>query len=539
MKKTTKIIGVIAILILLGVGFYFGFSELSVYGGGTVLSMSQVTFDSNHPGIQGNAFLVTFAQTSLGQHIYGTFTANEINSKLQSNEKVDTGFRLDVFGSDTICNYNINRQSLNEQTLYKLYLIDEGRCGGIYTSCTTKQNTCSSNGGIFLRDESSWLTSSNWACVAEKQRVPVGKVEFNREDFNAEIKVTADGVSYSEKINNRDGGVNILNDKIVVDWVGNLGTGEQCPTADEKNVMASYVNNRWTFTNIDRYNTWRTITTPNPEGVPSNFNRCIRDGWQSGESGSTLVNKCISAFNRETDDALRQASFTSDGGTSAIASGDTDDGKVTINTGRQLSFPVFTMRIQADMLGVYVPVAEPKIERVVCDEFTSGYMGFARVDVRNFGEVGGSARLSVVCQPPISVSTPASNMFLEPNILNSYNFALTGDGSGSVSCTAQVREAGTNKITDTKQFTCSLKGVGTSDPKDGDKRCSTGGTYEIYNNGRWNVIKPVPNPMCQDGQIDPPKEPVDWLLIGFLIVAGVGIGVAIFIRLKREGYFDK
>ena len=541
MKKITKIVGVIFILVLLGVGFYFGFGQLNVgFQGGTALSINRVNFDSNDPNIQGDAFLVTFAQTSLGQSLRGSFSSNYINNRIEGDERVSRGFDLNIFGSDTICRYDINRQAMNEEVLYNLMLLDEGKCGGIYTGCTTRRNTCYSMGGIFVQDYSSWLTASNWACVGETNFVPIGKIEFSREDFNAEIRVTVDGRTYTEKINNRESaGINILDNRIVVDWVGNLGTGQQCPTADEQNIMSAYYNNRWNFVSENRVQSWRTLTSPNPDGVPRNFNSCVRDGWQSGESGSSLINKCISAFNRETDNALRISSFTTSGGTSAVSSGAIDSGSVSINTGRQLSFPVFTMRIQAEMLGVFIPVAEPKIERVVCDDFESGYRGIARVDVKNVGDTSGGARVIVACSPPISVSTPNINTFLEAGQTSSFNFALTGDGSGSISCTAQVREAGTNRITDTRQFTCSLTGVGASQPVDGDRRCTVNGEYEIYSGGRWNVQSPVPHPACEGGEWVRPRQDADWLLIGFLIIAGLGIGVAIFIRLKREGYFDQ
>lgn len=537
MKNSVKVGIVFVIIVLLGVGFYFGFDELSTFGGGTVLSINEVEFGSNVQGIRGDAFLVTFAQTSLGQHIYGTFNSNEINSRISGNERVETGFRMDIRGSETVCNYDINRQSSDPDYIYKVSLIDEGRCDPINPFGATCQDRVNQCDGIGFWVKYTWQLRGHYVCMGETQFTPVGNIQFSREDFSADISVTVDGQTHSTTINNRDGGVNILDGKIVVDWVGNLGTGQQCPSPAQQNVMAAYLNNQWRIIDSSKFQTWSTLTSRTSDNIPRNLEDCIRAGWQDRDSGADIANKCIPDFNRLVDDTLVRKDFRSVGGSNAITLGSSNDGRVTINTGRQLSFPVFTMRIQADMLGVYVPVAEPKIQNVVCDDITSGFMGIARVDVRNTGNTGGGARVSVNCNSPLTVSTGALNGFLEPGVTNSFNFALTGDGSGSVSCTAQVREAGTNTITDTETFTCNLKEVGADDPETGDRRCTMDGEYQIYGGGRWNTQSPVPHPNCEGGIIEDKTE-IDWVFISFLIIGGLGIAVAIFIRLQREGYFD-
>ena len=255
--------------------------------------------------------------------------------------------------------------------------------------------------------------------------------------------VGAEGkTSESKTVSNSEAGVGRstkLGDNVWVQWQGNLGTGEDCP--DVSNLIGIHDNsfiNGWRFGSRDDYNTYSSYLT----------NGIISDIKLSSQSTSTQSYNFESRANTIIQDVVNEES----GFSYSVLDTSYNSGKVRIDLGRQIVFPLFRLIINANYLELVIPTGKPSIDSVSDIEFTEGLTGQVTAVIKNVGDgKGGFTTRIKDCTNGFSSSTSPIGSILDAGKTDTLYFNVIGSSTATEPtvngvCTLEVKESTTNEI---------------------------------------------------------------------------------------------
>jgi len=373
MEKNIKIVLGVAIGIFLLVGSLLLFTDigkLSIYGSST-LSVSNVNLQSSNPYLSGKVWLLNFVAGDLAQSYFGSFDSSEI---VDGSNKATNGFTIDVEYEDQICNYDITQTS--RTPIYDDIKMVTWSC---FSNTLTKAKENFGSGTVLYYGFDSFKLKNCWA-VGSPTKSPVGYL--SSPDLESEFTVTIDaGDDRASKTFNTLAGSTqgMVGDFAFVDWVGNLVSGKSCPDKDP--YLPIYVNGYWRVGDEDAYDDYTAqISTLNTR------DRMVREN-------------AISNLRNLVTLAKSSQSFGSLNSRTSLSSASVD---VTILD--PIQFPVTSLYIKAESLGIYTPSPDFRLFSPNSDCFKTGDQGSVEVSVKNTGDERGSVTLFAQCENPFSSS---------------------------------------------------------------------------------------------------------------------------------------
>ena len=429
-NQALKIIGIslliIFLLATLSSVVYFGVRKETGFGfGGTIISLQRTDFISSDSQIDGEAWLLTIVQNEASQFARGFFTADEINSKTSTKEKVKYPLEVNIESTPQKCIYELNAQS---SKIYTMESISKGKFI-LKTSC---QNACEGYYAYTCKP-TLFITGFDAYCYKKSPTATYGSVQFDKLSFSSNIIANINKEEFKGTISNEnDKSVTLADGKFYASWVGNLVSGESCPSSSEQNVASVFYNDKWKL--IDKNN---FIQYQNHDA--SGFENCLDRYAQGSETPQT----CVSAYNSMSSLALSPKEFQAVGGTTAIQNAESaNNGKVEITLGKAIQFPTITMRIKADLLGIVVPSSQPKIMKSDSECFTTGSNGFIVANIKNVGDDYATFVVSANCPAPFSQTGTSVSVQLAPNTEQAVNIPISVEAGQDVKrkCTINVAD---------------------------------------------------------------------------------------------------
>jgi len=358
-----------------------GFSTLSA-------SQAQVVTDSNV--LSGKQWVITISQDGSGGSLEGRFSPEDIKEVTVTGETPQYPFTFKMEMTKNQVQYPIS--AIEGEKLYVVNIYDIGT----YIGATREERlkTCIEKvgGGFDVVNPPGLYTS--WYCLQRFEQGTLGKAAEGSVNFESKATLARDGSTpITANINNLDSTSVNLGTVGHLKWQGNLVTGQQVPvpTAQDVCFLNGKQSGAWASISCENYNTYK--------GKFANFASCVYSKQQQYKTGG---NECVQDINNAVTTAQQQKTFMVSGGTQAQTSGTLGSGQVVLPLPKQFQFPVFTLRIKADYIGIVIPAGIPKIDSVTSEKFSTGGTGLIKVTVRNAGNSLGSFDIAATCQAPFS-----------------------------------------------------------------------------------------------------------------------------------------
>lgn len=467
------IVSIVALIFLAANGF--NFKSLSISGTNTI-SLSQASLQSSNPFFSGKVWLLTFSSGGLGQRYTGTFSPNQIQSATPDSSTTTKDFTIDVQYSDQTCNYAIQQTSQN-LPIYDLQI--ETFSAVTHPLCTLNnayENTGLTN--IFSYGKRSFSTQCY--AIGYNTQSPVGNLQNPNLESQFTINLNAGGSVASKTINTLSGTTQgAIGDFAYASWSGNLVSGQSCPS--QSPYKAVYVNGIWRTTSSSDYNSYISL-----------FNQI----YSIGDSASEQENWYVGMSNAISKAKLSKTFGSINSATSL------NNAQVKITLQNQIQFPVTSLYIKADTLGIYTPTPEIKLVNADSSCFQTGEQGGISVILRNDGGETGTWNIYAVCESPFT-STSNLQVSLQPgeSITRVIPLSASASSEQRAKCTIFAESpAGTKQLTADvcvkPQITCSPN----------TKFCATSGDYKFVrqcsSDGATSSILKVCglNEYCEDAQ---------------------------------------
>jgi len=264
----------------------------------------------------------------------------------------------------------------------------------------------------------------------------VADISSPNTEVSAEWTVDVEGEgSQSATVSNSDIGVGQntrLGDHVIVQWLGNLDTGETAPEVSDEKVLYDD-DNRWRLIQADRYADYT-------EFLRGEAQRDLKQVADYEERSLTDVEGQLTygEANEDFNDEVRRAAdvYTNTPLASGEFQGDFSNGKLIYDAGRDFAFPSFQVLIEGgDYFTVEKTVAEPEIVSVSKTSVSETGGGTITVTARNDGNAEGSINARIISEDssftptslsqsrhwtpgkePISSSTPVSKARVTRNV---------------------------------------------------------------------------------------------------------------------------
>lgn len=452
----------------------------------TPLSISSVGFDSNDPDLQGQAWLVTFALRGDNSFI-GTISAEDIKS--DDGKIAENDLTISAELTSNSCNYNLRTRSADPNVFeYGVQIQEVSQLSFIHPNIVDFGNQCISKSNYYFVygvTGTGFLQTTMYCITKDRVGVPA-TVETPIENFEADIQVIAKGQTSTGTINSVDSNSVNIPPVAFATWVGSFSSGETCPDiAASGFVGMNGKNGNWILIRQTTYNSYLNSL----DNFQNAENRVVDEIFGDGltSSDQSVVDDYIGQINTVNSRARStqgEVTFSTSSGKQASVSGSLSNGKVNIDLERSLSTPVITAKIDADFLGIFIPVGQPEIVALSASPFTEGTNGNIQVSIRNVGDVSSKFSVGASCSSPFSTSsTIRETRLLSPNQQETINIpisATTNDATQTGTCTVSVFDAERPQDRVTQSITVSVSCLQICNA--GETRCNLENKEECSSN---------------------------------------------------------
>jgi len=501
MKKSNKIILVTAIIILaIALAFFARNSFLAVTGTST-LSLSQASLQSSNAYLSGKAWLLTFSAGGLGQSYYGTITPSDVDSKTPDATRTTKNLNIQVTYEDESCQYPIGSTG----SFTPIYDVQKYTYTYVPLIASCDIPTASSKSGISqsnIKFVKLNIVLLKCYVIYTTGESPVGTMGNGNVHAPYTITLNVDGNIASKTIDPISGSTQgAIGSYAYGVWNGNLVSGISCPsTYDYK---ASYVNGNWRIINKQSYDNYINKYNENIGLINLDF---------------TAIDKWVSDVQYYANQAKVSTSFGTIDSASSLYSA---VAKVTLTT--PIQYPVTSLYIKADTLGIYTPVPNIGITSTSSSCFKTGENGIISVGIKNTGDEGGTYNVYAICNNPFQMTQPATGS-LNAGESRTVNLPLSATATQKTqsTCTVSVETTGGTKTATANvcvdpQITCTIpypnKFCGFSGNSEVVKQCSqNGATANIIETCTVNQYCELG--VCKTGGIPPIPGTCAWYDIG-------------------------
>ncbi len=388
-------------------------------GGSQVLALSLNSFQSSHPLFNGPAYLgaiVISTPGGLAQTLTGTVASGTNVQGTQTTAPLSISFQNTEFQ----CKSVIQLDSASPQVRNWGFQILPG-CNPLNVFCNVQQQAnivCGPLGQV--EAFGSLVNSFDGFCIYSNPVGSLGNVPDRGDpEFNTEVRVQA-GSSVDIKSLSSEGPISAQFDFAgqpfaQVNWVGNLVTGDSCPSSLQQNVRPFHDGVNWKFVDRTRVNDYQIAV--------SGFAGTTSLGL-TGTDLSTLVNN----LNFRSNLAQLPVPYVSTGGVAASTSGAVSGGEAIIIASNIPIAPLVTMIIKAETLGILTPV--PQVSSLTCTNLNMniGQIGTSSVTFTNVGQEQGTFTAQTICPSGFSVNNPITTLTLQPGQEGNVFPAITASG---------------------------------------------------------------------------------------------------------------
>jgi len=503
------------ILLLFGLLFIgYGLSQLGVlkqtlFQGFTTLSISKAKFTSKDPFFNGKAWVVTIAPGGMAQHLYGTFTPEEIYEK--SGKRPLKKFTLDITYHKQVAEYPI-RIDYTSEPLYSLSY-HEWTC--FWTpSGSDAQAHCGYDWKYAGKYSGApWDPVSHICfCIAEhKEASHMGYLDNPDVHWKVTFKLCIEGEGCVEKTFDSKNEISgKIGDIAYVTWDFS-GIRRALPSKEP--YKAIYRKGNWYLISTAKYNQYLSAYTSYKGFIKAH----LISGSMDSSRRDTLYENIITV-NEMVKNVLNTPVTFGD----IINKGSVYSAYVEYPLKDIAQVPVFTLYIKADELGIYQPVPNVRIvdwSRSV--QFKTGETGYAWVQIRNDGDERGTVDVWIAGCDPITMKGPTVTRIINPNSETIVYIPVISSAKTKFTktCTIYVKERVTERLLTAKvSVTVSPQQICTP----GVKRCSPlePGLIEICNSEGtgWIEYRRCPSgytctyesgqPVCKKSGPQPPQPPV-------------------------------
>ncbi len=445
------IVGIILALLIL----FHSNLNLPFAIGSSTLSLSQVDLQSSNSYLNGQAWLLTFTSGGLGQTYFGSFSPNQI---VDGNQKATDGFTMNVDYSDTTCNYDITSVS-SFMPIYNLQKV-EWTYIPLVNPCTVEEANSRGLGQVVYVKQ----FNSELKCVSIGYNEYTAIGSLSNPDVESEFTITIntkDGQASRtfNTLESRQGSIGSFAYGI---WQGNLVSGQQCD--DQSDYRAGYKNGQWRIINRNQY-----------EQYLQAYNLNNLNNYNQINDVNSWYNNVVSKAN-----SVGSVSFGSIQNSASV-----NNAQVILTTQTPIQFPVASLYIKADTLGIYTPTPDFSISNQNSECFKTGSgNGLITFTLTNNGE-SGTYNAYAQCNSPFSTSGTVTGS-LSKGQSRVINLPITASASQkeTSSCTIYVESTGQTKTQNVgvcvdPLITCTLpypqKFCSSDQGKDVVKQCSQDG----------------------------------------------------------------
>ena len=461
MNKKQKNIGIIVLILIgiLAVAFFGNGGKLPFAVSGTsALSLSNVDLQSNNAFLNGQAWLLTFSAGGLGQSYYGTFSPSQI--KDSDGTQATNPFTISVDYADETCQYPISNTG-SYTPIYKNLQYKSWYC--LYPSSNIQDYITSSGfGSVILYGGQSW---SPFTCFAVGTSTQDQLGEFSQTNVNQPytISLNVNGQTATKTIDPLQGsGQGALGTFAYASWNGNLVSGAGCPNSAD--YQPAYVNGNWIVVKKQNYQDYLSVLNNYPTGNPT----------------SQTIQAWVTLVNQHSPSAELSQNFGTVTNSASINSA-----IVKYTTSSPVQFPVTSLYIKADTLGIFTPVPDIRINSADSSCFRTGANGIISVSIENKGTQGGTYTVFATCDNPFTISQNQQGS-LNPRESRVVNLPLSASATQKQtgSCIVSVQSTGGTKTATASvcvdpQITCTLPYPKTFCGKSGNldavQQCSSDG----------------------------------------------------------------
>lgn len=459
MRKKTR--NILVILLVIASIFFIsqgGFQLFSLVPQGfATLSIQQVALSSVSPYFNGQQWILTTVQNQLGQSVTGTFTPNDIQQYSSGEQTTEENLQVTINYQEQSCNYAIFGTS-NQQPIKKV-------ARGLYSCLSPTQSNAQSHAqGPVLYYGATALPFECFVIYSIEQS-PIGNFQSPVINNKFTVNVNAGGDSASANFETLQGQIGgPVGDFAYAQWVGNLDSGQPCPTS-----------NPYYALNVG--GTWRVV---NKQPVDLAINHQTSFGQTTGifnEPTPSQLTSWVNSQNNLYSDATVQKQIS---GSQQITNPQSlTNAIVRIAVQSPLQFPVITLYIQANTLGIFTPVPEIDILSASSQCFATGEGGIINVQLKNNGQQAGGGSVSASCSSPFQSTGITQQVYLTPGETGSINIPVSASVTTQQTSTCTITSTSTGGATDTKTVeVCSNPQITCTVPYP-QKYCSISGGQEV------------------------------------------------------------
>ncbi len=425
MKKLT--IGIIcmfliAVIVLVAVGVNYGRIPLTAFPtectGFNDIALSSIDYLSNDPVLGGKSWVLTVVQNCQGRYAVGSFDKSKIQD-YQDNARAEYDLKITTSLDEQKCEYPIQVQGTSIKHLnYETKNLKFGwGAGDFEDECTAKTGSL-------------WFINKGWdyTCFWATETAKHGILETPSTTFKSTIKLESHGETKTATITNTGPRSVQIGDVGSAFWNGNLVTGDQCPIAADYRISAAYQNGVWRTIDESKYQAYLGYHQAQLENC---INRYVDYGTETPDS-------CTDDYNVMESNALSGKQLVSKGGSVGTTYGSTYNGKVFLEPVKALQYPMITLRLNVDWIGLYIPVGEPKVIYASSQDFRTGTTGIIDSQIQNVGTGTGSFNVYATCEAPFSQQGGSHTVYLAPNEVTSVSIPITASASAETAGTCSV-----------------------------------------------------------------------------------------------------
>lgn len=487
-KRLTIAIVAILVIVLFILNYQGVFKPFAI--GSSTLSLSNVDLRSSNPYLNGKAWLLTFVSGGLGQSYTGTFTPSQVDSFTSDSSKTTKSFTIDVDYSPTVCSYDINYQSGALTSIYDVELRTY-QCLFEFLSPSPEEVKLKTGLRSLLFLGKNYPTC--WG-IGWNTESPVANIQNPNIQSEYDITLSVEGgplitKSIDTLSSSKQGQ---LGDFAYAIWNGNLGSGISCPS--QSPYKSAYQNGVWTVIGDADYQGY--------VAAYNNFRTNLPALSSQGASLTEIQNQVNSLRNRIILAQAKKSFISSSYG--LINAQQLANAKITLQTSTQIIFPMTSLYIKSDTIGIFTPVPEIKILSTSSECFKTGSTGTISAVIKNEGQERGTFRAFTECSSPFSQSYPIEGT-LEAGESRTLNLPLTASASQKItgSCNVIIESTGprvtrqVNTCVD-PQITCTVPYP--------EKFCAIQGTQEVVKqcsvDGATSQITDtcLANEFCEQGE---------------------------------------
>lgn len=475
-KKLTSLMSIVIIFILL----------ISTANALTALSISSAGFSSNDKDLEGQAWLVTFALKG-DQSFSGTIKANDI--KTNDGKRALNDLSISAEAVKNSCNYDIKLSG--DPSIVDYGTSKESVYGNQIASKTSVcLNSNKNNFAFFVKKfyVGGIVATADFYCISKGTIGEVATIQTPIENFEANLKVSIKGKESSAKINSVDSSSVNIPPVAYATWVGSFTSGERCPeiSAQGYNVINTK-DSKFYISKQYIYNDYRARLNQLNDAENRLASKFVTNGLTIQDQ--SLIDSYIQQVNEihlKIKDFETQFGYQTPSSKAVV---DTTNGKINLELTKALSTPVITMKVDADVLGVYIPVGKPQIVSLESVPFQEGLNGYITATIKNIGDVSSTFEVGTTCDTPFSPSTTVlTSSLLSPNQQTSIKIPITAqteDNSENSVCTVSVYDADKpqEKVTKTVKVTVTCSQLCSS----GSTRCN-GANKERCTGCKWEDL---------------------------------------------------